>query len=1069
MSFMKKTYVMPLLAVCIFSTFSVRAIDLKQSKFTEIVNDVKVISAGDKSIAPATMDEIFKVPDVLRTGPDSRAELVADDQTVTRVGANTIFSFDPANRTIDLRQGSLLFHSPHGKGGGTIQTGSATASVLGTTIIVSTTPNGGFKVLVLEGKAKVTMSGIIQNLNAGQLIYVLPGGGISPIVTFRLDEQTRGSKLVGGFKNPLHSQDLINKAIGSQLKQIKNGKAVDTGLLAGDTATSSSVDAISAPMIQVIVNDQTPQSSSPSPTDVALQTDFTINTSILDLNNIFPAGLIGTGFNIIDPNGFLGGTGLPNPFFGFPGHNITINTPTIDLSAYALQPKFQIVAVNNLDVQSSLDFSGISSANEVDLAAGNQLTIASGSSVEADCGKFFVGGFQVGGVQPNTLDDVGLYNDGGGEMDLVSGSALTLQNSSVVFADTLSFVKGASVDFENSSAEGNSVDIESSSTLMLNNNSSADALSGSATLNAGTDLTVDSSSVSGNGGTTLSADGNILLNNASVTESSSDVSINAGNDLTVSGTTTISSSIGLVSLSALDLASLSGATITSSGAFTLSDFGSDPLTGTAVTIDNSQITGGNGVNLFSYNGSMTIQNNSQINSPNGAFDAEAESSLTVDNSTLSGTTGLGLTANNGDLTLQNGAALNSGGDINLNSGQLGVGDILINNSTASGVNVNANTINSITINNNASLTASSAVDVEAGIDLTLDTASLTGGSSSLSTLSGDNSVTVGNSSVESGSLQVSSTGGTIDVNNNSSLKSDSSDITIEANTDTTIDSSTLNSFGNLNLYADNNGLTLNGATLTAGSLASLNGKNSVNIGNSGITADNVDIESSSGAITVNNSSSVTANSGNLTMNAHADLTVDNATLTGNNNINLTSANNDLSLNNNTVTATGTATLSGKTSTTFGGGSLNANAANFQSANGTVTINSGATIAANIITLTAGDQILIDNVTMSGSLPSTPGTLTATAANTISVGQSHAVDFSGLANVSMSAKTINLYNVNFALLGIYNFNCLNGAASIGSITPGDANFISCTLNSIPLVIGDINLSGVASLLPGIHVF
>jgi len=62
--------------------------------------------------------------------------LVAQDETVTRVGANTIFSFDPANRTIDLKQGSLLFHSPHGKGGGTIHTGSATASVLGTTLIV---------------------------------------------------------------------------------------------------------------------------------------------------------------------------------------------------------------------------------------------------------------------------------------------------------------------------------------------------------------------------------------------------------------------------------------------------------------------------------------------------------------------------------------------------------------------------------------------------------------------------------------------------------------------------------------------------------------------------------------------------------------------------------------------------------------------------------------------------------------------------------------------------------------------------------------------------------------------
>ena len=109
------------------------AIDLKQSKVTQVVNDVQIISASDQSKKTAAVNDTFSMPDILRTGPASRAELVAQDETVTRVGANTIFSFDPANRTIDLKQGSLLFHSPHGKGGGTIHTGSATASVLGTT------------------------------------------------------------------------------------------------------------------------------------------------------------------------------------------------------------------------------------------------------------------------------------------------------------------------------------------------------------------------------------------------------------------------------------------------------------------------------------------------------------------------------------------------------------------------------------------------------------------------------------------------------------------------------------------------------------------------------------------------------------------------------------------------------------------------------------------------------------------------------------------------------------------------------------------------------------------------
>ena len=114
--------------VSLLIAFSSAALDLKQSKFTQVVNDVQIISAADKSAKSAALNDVFKMPDILRTGPNSRAELVAEDQTITRVGANTVFAFDPANRTIDLQKGSLLFHSPKGKGGGTVQTGSATAS-----------------------------------------------------------------------------------------------------------------------------------------------------------------------------------------------------------------------------------------------------------------------------------------------------------------------------------------------------------------------------------------------------------------------------------------------------------------------------------------------------------------------------------------------------------------------------------------------------------------------------------------------------------------------------------------------------------------------------------------------------------------------------------------------------------------------------------------------------------------------------------------------------------------------------------------------------------------------------
>lgn len=136
----------------------------------------EIISAADQAPKAAAVNDIFSLPNILRTGSASRAELIATDETITRVGANTIFSFDPASCTIDLKQGSLLFHSPHGKGGGTIRTGSATASVLGTTLIITTAANGGMKVLDLEGSVDVKKSDKAkQKLAPGQLRRRLHG------------------------------------------------------------------------------------------------------------------------------------------------------------------------------------------------------------------------------------------------------------------------------------------------------------------------------------------------------------------------------------------------------------------------------------------------------------------------------------------------------------------------------------------------------------------------------------------------------------------------------------------------------------------------------------------------------------------------------------------------------------------------------------------------------------------------------------------------------------------------------------------------------------------------------
>ena len=224
-----------LAAVCL----PIQAATISQSTFTEVVKNVNVIAATTKATSPANVNSEVKAPDLVRTGADSRAELTAPDKTLTRIGANTVFSFEPSGRNLRLEQGSVLFHAPAGKGGGTIKTGGASAAVLGTTIIVVATPDGGFKFIVLEGKGKATLpNGRSRTLKAGQLVFVLPGGGFSPVLDINLGALVGGSQLVNGFSQELPSLALIRAAIERQNKKLAKGRAEDTGVSADVFATS---------------------------------------------------------------------------------------------------------------------------------------------------------------------------------------------------------------------------------------------------------------------------------------------------------------------------------------------------------------------------------------------------------------------------------------------------------------------------------------------------------------------------------------------------------------------------------------------------------------------------------------------------------------------------------------------------------------------------------------------------------------------------------------------------------------------------------------------------------------
>jgi hypothetical protein len=517
---MKNLSVIVLGIGCVFAVSSSRAIDLKQSKVTQVVNDVEIISAADQSQKNASVNDLFKMPDILKTGPQSRAELVAEDETVTRVGANTIFSFDPANRTIDLKQGSLLFHSPHGKGGGTIHTGSATASVLGTTLIITTTPSGGFKVLDLEGSVEVNfLNGLNQKLAPGQMSFVLPGGNVlSPIVIFRLDDLTQNSKLVGGFHNQLGSMPLILQQVEQQLADIKSGKYSDTGLLVGSDGNSQGIQVIDPNTLQAALNAQTA---------AALKVDATISQSSLSYAGIpVPPERIITEPFLLPNNLFY----LGQPFIGFAGKNIFFKPPGdatlhVDLSPYASFPEFDFVAAQNISFNGSVSFDGIAGADNVlfSLIAGNQILVTPGSSIEAD-----VANFQWESPAILSLDSVNIVNQNGNTYFATGTGGLLFNNCSVTTFGNLGVQTLGDANFNGTSLKANTIGMDVSGSLGFGD--SGINLNAFGTFTAGQNITL-------NGGSFLTD------------PDSGGLTFTANNgDINVSGTSFNTSDLSLISL-----------------------------------------------------------------------------------------------------------------------------------------------------------------------------------------------------------------------------------------------------------------------------------------------------------------------------------------------------------------------------------------------------------------------------------------------------------------------------------------------------------------------------------------
>src|SRR2546421_1671825 len=193
---------------------------LTSAEVTKVINRVSV-SDPAKGTHPAVLRDVIKDNLALQTGARSRSELLFQDNTLTRIGAETFFSFKTGTRDLTLEKGSMLLQVPKGLGGAKIHTAAVTAAMTGTTIMMEYAPGRYIKVLVLEGSLRLSRNGTFGHsllLRPGKMVIMRPDAKEIPgPVDVDLARIIKTSTLVnfpGG--DTLPSMPLIQAAINDQ-------------------------------------------------------------------------------------------------------------------------------------------------------------------------------------------------------------------------------------------------------------------------------------------------------------------------------------------------------------------------------------------------------------------------------------------------------------------------------------------------------------------------------------------------------------------------------------------------------------------------------------------------------------------------------------------------------------------------------------------------------------------------------------------------------------------------------------------------------------------------------------
>jgi mannose-6-phosphate isomerase-like protein (cupin superfamily) len=220
------------------------AAERKVGRVTQVVRNVSLL-APHVVARPARLNDDVADGSAVHTGADSRAELTFADLTITRVGANSIFSFDQNGRNVSVESGAILLRVPKGSGGARIRSNALTVGITGTTVLFESRPRNYSKLIVLEGSGQAWLTkhpGKKIAVHAGQMLIVKPSAEhLSEPVDIDESLVLRTAILITEF-TPLPSLALMRSVAENQKKSggpLFNPLIDPTGMYARDVNAST--------------------------------------------------------------------------------------------------------------------------------------------------------------------------------------------------------------------------------------------------------------------------------------------------------------------------------------------------------------------------------------------------------------------------------------------------------------------------------------------------------------------------------------------------------------------------------------------------------------------------------------------------------------------------------------------------------------------------------------------------------------------------------------------------------------------------------------------------------------